>query len=64
MHDLAIFLAQTVIQWGVPAVAIGGLALLFGPLGKNGPGGQAPGQLPPALAKALGMNNEPKEYPK
>jgi hypothetical protein len=59
LHDLGIFFAQTVISWGVPAAAIGALALILRPPpnGGNGPKG-----LPPALAKALGMDNGPKEF--
>lgn len=58
-HELGIFFAQTVISWGVPVAAIGALALVLRPSG-NGDGGSRP--LPPALAKALGMTNEPKEF--
>ena len=58
-HDLGIFFAQTVISWGVPAAAIGAVALLLIPKGAQQDG---PRPLPPALAKALGMTNEPKEY--
>ena len=59
-HDLAIFFAQTVISWGVPAVAIGAVGFILLPKPGQGPAG--PTQLPPALAKALGMSNDPKEY--
>ena len=58
-HDLLVFFAQTVISWGVPTVAIGGLLLFVSPFGKKN---DAPPPLPPALAKALGVSNEPKEF--
>ena len=34
-HDLLVFFAQTVISWGVPTVAIGGLLLFVSPFGKK-----------------------------
>ena len=59
VHDLGIFFAQTVISWGVPATVVGALALLvFKPSG----GPNEPPPLPPALAKALGVDGGPKEY--
>ena len=61
VHELIIFLAKTVISWGVPAAAIGALAFLLAGFGKSSKDGSPP-PLPPALAKALGMTNEPKEY--
>lgn len=54
-HDLGVYLAQTVISWGVPAAAIGGLALLIGPFGGKPQDGPRP--LPPALAKGARASN-------
>ena len=62
VHELGIFLAQTVISWGVPAVVAGALAITIASAGKGGGGADEPPPLPPALAKALGVSAEPKEY--
>ena len=58
-RELGVFFAQTLISWGVPAVV-----LLFTILLASGPGpdGDGADSLPPALAKALGVSKEPKEF--
>ena len=58
--QLGIYLAQTLISWGVPATV--GLAFILVASGMKGPDDAEPEQLPPALAKALGLSKEPKEY--
>jgi len=58
-HDLGIFLAQTVISWGVPGAVLGTVGILVASAGRKG---DEPPPLPPALAKALGVSDEPKEY--
>ena len=60
VHDLGVYFAQTVISWGVPTAAVGALIFMLRPT-PNGMNGEPKG-LPPALAKALGMDNGPKEY--
>ena len=59
--ELGVYLAQTVISWGVPAGVA--LAFIIATSGGSTPGGpDDEPELPPVLAKALGMTKEPKEY--
>ena len=58
--QLGIYLAQTLISWGVPAAV--GIVFLIAASGMKPPDDAEPEQLPPALAKALGLSKEPKEY--
>ena len=57
-HDLGIYLAQTVISWGVPGAVVGAVGILIASAGRS----DEPPPLPPALAKALGVSDEPKEF--
>ena len=54
--ELGVYLAQTVINWGVPAT----VALFFVIATSKGPPEDQ--ELPPQIAKALGLSKEPKEY--
>ena len=55
---LLVFAAQTVISWGIPATVVLTLAVLTA----RGPSEDEEPELPPKLAKALGLTNEPKEF--
>jgi hypothetical protein len=60
-RQVLVYLAQTVINWGVPAsVALVFVLLTFKPPKSPEDGDEPP--LPPQLAKALGLSKEPKEY--
>lgn len=56
--QLGVYFAQTLISWGVPAA----VALFLIVVTNRGPSTDEPQELPPALAKALGLSKEPKEY--
>ena len=55
---LLVFAAQTVISWGIPATVVLTLVVLTA----RGPSEDEEPELPPKLAKALGLTNEPKEF--
>jgi len=58
VKQLGVFFVQTVISWGVP----GAVVLFIISIAAGGKGGEEEDDLPPALAKFLGMSKEPKEY--
>jgi len=60
VRQLGIFFAQTVITWGVPATVLLFLGLIFA--GANRPPAEEEEELPPPLAKLLGISREPKEF--
>lgn len=57
--QLGVYFAQTLISWGVPGAVLILLAIISA--GKGEPPDDLD-QLPPPLAKALGLSKEPKEY--
>eukprot|EP00967_Tisochrysis_lutea_P108155 scaffold167392_cov31-Tisochrysis_lutea.AAC.1 len=58
LRQLGVFFIQTVISWGVPAAVI-----LFLVVATGGRGADPDEEdLPPPLAKALGLSKEPKEF--
>lgn len=61
-HDLSLYFAQTVISWGVPAAVVGTVGIAIASAGRGGGANDEPPPLPPALAKALGVQDGPKEY--
>ncbi|KAL1510139.1 hypothetical protein AB1Y20_006471 [Prymnesium parvum] len=60
VRQLGIFFAQTVITWGVPATVLLFLGLIFA--GASRPPAEEEEELPPPLAKLLGISREPKEF--
>ena len=62
-HELGIYFAQTLISWGVPAAVAGAFVIAVISSNKGGDSfDQEPPQLPAGLAKALGVEEGPKEY--
>jgi len=59
VRSLFVYFAQTLISWGVPALV---LVLLIGVSFGGGKRGDDEDELPPPLAKFLGMSKEPKEF--
>jgi len=64
VHELGLYLAKTVISWGVPAGVLGAAAIAVVSAGAraSSDGSDDAPMLPPPLAKALGVGGEPKEY--
>ena len=58
--QLGVYFAQTLISWGVPGAVA--LALVIASSSGSRDPGADDDELPPVIAKVLGMTKEPKEY--